>query len=91
MDSTIEKREDQLKLWEAQIHRLAVKTQMAGVQAGFDSLAYIDELKVLQAIAQAKFAEFRVGRETDRKRLKAEMKSAWKDLEAALQSPPGRR
>ena len=91
METTLEKREAQLKLWESQIHHLAIKTQVAGVEPGFDAVMFVDELKALQAIARSNFAEFRVARDADRKRLKAEMKKSWKDLEVALQSPRGRR
>jgi len=84
MDSSMHKMEAQLKRWSLEIDRLAAQTQMAGVHAEFDSLLYIDELKVLHAIAQTKFDEFRVLEDTRRARLRAEMKMAWHDLETAF-------
>ena len=76
----------QLKRWSLKIDHLEAKTQMAGVQASFDALMYIDELKALHAIAQSKFDEFRAAEDTERAHLKAEMKSAWNDLEAAFEN-----
>jgi len=87
MDAAVEKIEAQLKLWSLKIDYLATKTQMAGVQAGFDALMYVDELKALHAIAQSKFDEFRAAGDTERARLKAEMKSAWNELDAAFKVP----
>jgi hypothetical protein len=84
MESSVHKMGVQLKRWGLEIDRLAAETQMAGVHAEFDSLLYIDELKVLHAIAQTKFDAFRALEDTRRARLKAEMKSAWHDLETAL-------
>jgi len=87
METAVEKLEAQLKLWGAKIHRLAAKTEKAGVQAGFEELIYIDELKALHAIAQSKFDEFRTAGDTERTRLEAELKSAWEELDAALKDP----
>ena len=87
MEAAVEKMEAQLKLWSLKIDDLAAKTQRAGVQAGFDALMYIDELKALHAIAQSKFDEFRAAGDAERARLKAEMKSAWNELDAAFKNP----
>ena len=84
MEAAVEKMEAQLKRWEVKIDNLAAKTQTAGVQAGFDALMYVDELKALHAIAQSKFDEFRKAGDTERRRLKTEMKSAWNELDAAF-------
>jgi hypothetical protein len=86
MDPAVEKMEAQLKLWSLKINALAAKTQTAAVPARWDSLMHIDELKALHAIAQSKLIEYKAVRET-RPRLKAEMKSAWSELDAALQRP----
>lgn len=85
----VENMEAQLKLWSLQIDRLAAKTQAAGVQARFDALVYVDELKALRAIAESKLIELKelaVG-DTRRARLRAEVKSAWNELAAALENP----
>jgi len=84
MEAAVEKMEAQLKRWRVKIDNLTAKTQTAGVQAGFDALMYVDELKALHAIAQSKFDEFRKAGDTERRRLKAEMKSAWNELDAAF-------
>ena len=87
MESALEKMEAQLKHWSLRIDRLAAKTEMAGVQKGFDALIYVDELKALYAIVHSKFVEFKSAEETRQVRLKAELKSAWDDLEAAFNKP----
>jgi hypothetical protein len=86
MDEAVEKMEAQLKLWRLKIDDLAAKTEMAGSQARFDALIYVDELKALHAIAQLKLDEFRAAGDTERKRLKAGMKKAWRELEAAFKN-----
>ena len=87
MEAAVEKMEAQLKRWRVKIDNLAAKTQTAGVQAGFDALMYVDELKALHAIAQSKFDKFRKAGDTERGRLKTEMKSAWNELDAAFKKP----
>ena len=87
MDSTIEKMESQLKRWRLKIDQLATKTQLAGGQAGFDALMHVDELKALHAIAQSKVDEFRTRPAEERARLKAELKRAYGDLDAAFMGP----
>lgn len=87
MEPAMEKMEAQLKRWSLRIDHLANRTQMAGVHAGFDALIYVDELKALHAIALAKFDAFKAGEDTRRERLKAEMKCAWDDLDAAFKRP----
>ena len=85
-EATVEKMEAQLKLWSLQINKLAAKIQSPGAQTGFDSLMYIDELKGLHAIAQWKFDEFKAAGSTGRARLKAEMESAWNELDVAFKT-----
>jgi hypothetical protein len=87
MDAALRKMEAQLKQWSLKIDILAVKTQRSGTQAGFDALMYIDELKALHAIAQSKLDAFKSAGDTERARLKAEMKSAWNELAAAFKKP----
>jgi hypothetical protein len=93
MEAAAERMEAQLKLWSAKIDHLAAKTQAAGVQARFDALMYVDELKALHAIAQAKLIEFKAAilaataGDTKRTRLQAEMKKAWSELDAAFNNP----
>jgi len=82
-----QERETQLGLWRAKIDGLAARTLLTNVQAGFDAHMYLDELKVLHAIAQAKFDELRAAGARQRPRLEAEVKVAWKDLESALGNP----
>ena len=83
-EAAVAKMEAQLKLWSLQIDELAVRTQMPGVRAGFEALMYIDELKVLHAIAQSKFDEFRAAGGAGQARLKTEMESACNELAAAF-------
>jgi hypothetical protein len=87
MEAPVEKLEAQLRLWSMKIDNLAAKTQMPGVQAGFDALMYIDELKALHAIALSKVDQFRAAGDTERVHLKVEMKSAWNELAAAFKNP----
>ncbi|MFH1219695.1 MAG: hypothetical protein V1694_04505 [Candidatus Eisenbacteria bacterium] len=94
MAAAVEKMDAQLKLWSLQIDKLASKIQMPGVQAGFDALMYIDELKGLHAIARSKFDEFREFRaagDAVRARLKAEMEGACNELDAAFKTGSHRR
>jgi hypothetical protein len=86
VEATVEKMEAQLKVWSLQIDDLAAKTQRPGVQAGFDAIMYIDEMKALLAIAQSKCSEFRAAGGTGRVRLTAEMDSAWNELDAAFKT-----
>jgi len=87
MEAAVEKMEAQLKRWSLKIDHLEAKTQMAGVQASFDALMYIDELKALHAIAQSRLDEFRTAGDPERARLRAEMKSAWNELDTAFKNP----
>ncbi len=86
MEAAVEKMEAQLKRWRLKIDDLAAKTQVAGSQAGFDALMYVDELKALHAIARSRLDEFRAAKQTERKRLTAEMKRAWNELDAAFKN-----
>lgn len=87
MDATMQKMEAQLKRWNARIDNLATRTQLAGVGAGFDALLYIDELKALHAIAQAKFDAFGAAKDAVRPRLQIELDQAWRELECAFRDP----
>jgi hypothetical protein len=83
----VEEMEAQLEHWSSQIDRLAAETQGAEVQARFDALMYVDELKALHAIARSKLIELQGAEDATRARLQAEMKGAWDDLDAAFKSP----
>ena len=87
MEAAVEKMEAQLKLWGLQIHKLVAKIQKAGARARFEDLMYIDELKALHAIAQSRLDEFRTAGDPERARLRAEMKSAWNELDTAFKNP----
>jgi hypothetical protein len=87
MEQVAETMEAQLKRWGLKIDRLAAKTEIVGVQTGFDTLMHIDELKALHAIAEAKLLEFKVAVDTSRARLETEMTDAGNDLEAAFKKP----
>lgn len=91
MEAAVEKMEAQLKLWSVEIDSLAAKTQMPGVQAGFDALMQVDELKALHAIAQSRFDKFRAAGDAGRVHLKAEMDSACSELDAAFKTRSRRR
>ena len=87
MEAAVEKMEAQLKLWGLQIHKLVAKIQKAGARARFEDLMYVDELKALHAIAQSRLDEFRTAGDPERARLRAEMKSAWNELDTAFKNP----
>ena len=87
MEPVAEKMETQLRLWGLKIDRLAAQTEIPGVQAGFDTLMHIDELKALHAIAEATLLEFKGAGDGSRARLETEMTNAGKDLEAAFKKP----
>jgi hypothetical protein len=87
MEPVAEKMETQLRLWGLKIDRLAAQTEIPGVQASFDTLMHIDELKALRAIAEATLLEFKGAGDTSRARLETEMTNAGKDLEAAFKKP----
>lgn len=88
MEAAVQKMEAQLKLWGMKIDQLAAKTQKAGARARFEDLMRIDELKALHAIAQLKLSEFTAVAAGDarRARLKAALKSAWSELDAAFKN-----
>lgn len=87
MEASVQKMEAQLNLWSLKIDSLAAKTHMAGARSGFDALMYVDELKALHAIAQAKFEEYRAAGEAERAHLQVTLKSAWDELDAAFKTP----
>jgi hypothetical protein len=89
MEAVMERMDAQLKLWGMKIFRLAARADRTGAKARFEDLMYVDELKALHAIAKSKFDEFRAAAVGDAKRtrLKAEMKVAWDDLDAAFKNP----
>lgn len=91
MEVAVEKMEAQLRLWSVEIDNLVAKTQVPGVQVGFDALMHIDELKALHAIAQSKCDKLRAAGDAGRARLKAEMESACTELDAALRIGSRRR
>lgn len=91
MDTDVEKLETQLELWRLQIDGQVARTQVPGVQAGFDALMRIDELKALHAIARSKLDAFKAGEESRRARLIEEMRHAWSELDAAFRNPTHRR
>lgn len=86
MEASVQKMEAQLKLWSLEIDDLAAKTHLAGTRSGFDALMYVDELKALHAIAQARFDEYRAAGDAERARLRATMKRAWDELDDAFKT-----
>jgi len=84
VEAAVKKMEAQLKLWTLNIDHLSAEAQVAGVQARFDTLMRIDELKALHAIAQSKIEKFKAADVPERTTVQAEMKAAWKELEAAF-------
>jgi hypothetical protein len=48
---------------------------------------YVDELKALYAIAKSRFERFRSAVAPERVRLRAQMKTAWSELDAAFKNP----
>jgi hypothetical protein len=89
MDAAVEAMEAQLELWSSKIDQFAAKVEIAGAQAGFDVVTYIDELKALRAIAQSRLVEFKAAvavEDARQARLKAAMKRAWNELDAAFKN-----
>lgn len=80
-------RETQLGLWARKIDDLAARTLVTNVRIAFDAHLYIDELKALLAVAQAKFDELDTAKNGNRPRIEAGLKAAWGDLEAAFRKP----
>jgi hypothetical protein len=90
-DKAVERMEGQLRIWSVEIDGLVARTQRPGIQAGFDALMHIDELKALHAIAQSRLDEFRAVGEAGQPGLKAEMESAWHELDTAFKAGGRRR
>ena len=84
MEQAVVTMEAQLRVWGLEIDTLVAKTQLPGSRAGFESLMYIDELKALHAVALANLLEFKASSGARRARLGAELKLAWRDLDAAF-------
>ena len=84
MDSTVVRVKAQLASWSLKIDDLAARTQIAGARARFDDLVYVDELKVLHAIAQSKFDAFRAAQGVERAGLRTEVDGACDELAAAF-------
>ena len=80
MDKALAAMGAQLELWSLRIDALVARSQRVGVRTGFETLMYIDELKVLHALAKLKLAECLLSR--------AELDDAWKDLVVAFERPP---
>jgi hypothetical protein len=89
MEAAVKRMEAQLRRWSLKIDHLAARTQTAGVQARFDVLTYLDELKALHAVAQSKLVELKALATGDARcaRLEAEMNVARDELAAALANP----
>ena len=77
MQLVAEEMDMQLKRWRSKIDHLASITQKAG--ARHKDLMYVDELKVLHAVARSKFEDWA--------RLGAEVKIACSEMEAAFRKP----
>lgn len=86
MEAAMERMEAQLRNWHLKIDRLAAAIQVAGVPVDFEALVYIDELKALHAIARSKLDQFKAAESTERGHLETGMRSAWSDLEEALEN-----
>jgi hypothetical protein len=84
MEIVPEKMQAQLRDWGLKIDRLAAKALVPGARPSFDALVYVDELKVLHAIAQAKMDELTSEKNSNNIFLQNEMMSAWNDLRAAV-------
>jgi hypothetical protein len=78
--------EAQLTKWRLRIARLAGAVHGVGNRKDFDALVYIDELKLLHAIARWKLDEFKAAGGEERSVLKAGLNGAWSDLELALEN-----
>jgi hypothetical protein len=82
--TSIQDRIAQLAIWGRKISELAEKVQGVDARARFEDLLFIDELKVLHAIAQSKLDELGSATDPQRAGLEVEVQSAWADLAAAF-------
>lgn len=87
MEADRQQMRGQLKRWRSEIDDLTATIQTSGGPVGFETLAHIDELKALHALAHTKFVAFEVMEDTKRARLEAELENIWSELDAALKSP----
>lgn len=87
MDATVMKMEAQLTRWKSKIENHAARISAARGEPRFDALLYIDELKALHAIAQAKFDELKAAKDAERERCQDEMNRAWSELDGAFKNP----
>jgi hypothetical protein len=86
MDEILLKRETQLRKWHQVTTRLASSIHGVGDQKDFDALVYIDELKLLCAIAQSKLDEYKSADRPNRCQQEAGLKRAWDDLGEAVEN-----
>jgi 5-enolpyruvylshikimate-3-phosphate synthase len=84
MNPVLENMEAKLKLWRQKIDHLEAKSLKP---VSFDAVMYIDELRVLLAVAQLSFDQSRANGNAKRTDLEAEMTDAWSDLEDAFKKP----
>jgi hypothetical protein len=85
MEANVEKMEEQLKRWAAQIDGLAAKAHKAGAQAEIEYRLSIDDLKAKRVIAQLKVDEFKTAGSEKWDGFKAGIELAWRDIEDAFQ------
>jgi hypothetical protein len=80
----LSKREAQLQRWHLTITRLEGAVHGVGSQKDFEALVYLDELKLLHAIAQSKLEEYKSSDHPKRRQLRAGLNRAWSDLGVAI-------
>jgi len=82
--STMQKLEDQLKLWGAKLKVLVASGEVTTQESKIDSRKYLDEVKAKFDAAQAKLHEAKEAGAEKWDTFKNAIESSWKDLESAF-------
>lgn len=86
-EKTLIETEARLKLWSTEIERRAAALGHDGGRVRFAALQHVDELKVLHAIALARFDALRSDAGGNRSAAEAELTVACNELAAAVSLP----
>lgn len=84
LQANIGKLEAQLKVWRAKLDVLIANAEVAGAQTKLDYRRHIDDLAAKHEAAQSKLNQLKQAGIGKWEVLKAEIESAWKDLDDAF-------
>ena len=87
MDADVGKMEAQLKVWGAEIDRLAAAAEKRRNGARIDLQQHIDDLKAKRALAKAKLDEFKAAGLAKQASVTTDLENAWDSLETAFTDP----